>query len=206
MSVFKVKFSIAILLALGGMPSVALAQETAPKAPFFTETCEALFQKEDPAYLRPMTEMPLVFTFMLGFYTAKGQADGLELVEIANRNDIIPTLIEHCRAVPKDSYLTALDKTVPTPLETPLENPTPMLFDAHCGAVFGPPPKTFLRSPLEFSLVQHFIIGYYTAANVRLDPVDLANRRDLMVKLYDRCMENLDQPLRNAIAETVPAS
>ena len=153
-----------------------------------------------------MTEMPMVVTFMLGFYTAKGEDNGLKLLEIANRSDIIPGLIEHCRNTPTDSYLTALGKTVPTPLETPLENPTPMLFDAACSVVFGPPPKTFLRSPLEFSLIQHFAMGYYTAADEELDPTVMAKRRDLMVVLYDQCMEDLDQPLIKAIAETVPES
>jgi len=72
--------------------------------------------------------------------------------------------------------------------------------------VFGPPPKTFLRSPLEFSLIQHFAMGYYTAADEELDPTVMAKRRDLMVVLYDQCMEDLDQPLIKAIAETVPES
>jgi hypothetical protein len=199
-----VPFLLAISMAFLCLPRTDVrAQETTP---FFTESCEALFQQEEPAFRRPMTEMPMVVTFMLGFYTAKGEDNGLKLLEIANRSDIIPGLIEHCRNTPTDSYLTALGKTVPTPLETPLENPTPMLFDAACSVVFGPPPKTFLRSPLEFSLIQHFAMGYYTAADEELDPTVMAKRRDLMVVLYDQCMEDLDQPLIKAIAETVPES
>lgn len=197
-----VPFLLAITMAFLCLPQTdARAQDTKP---FFTESCQALFQQEEPAFLRPMTEMPMVVTFMLGFYTAKGKEDGLQLLEIANRSDIIPGLIEQCRKTPADSYLTALEKTIPTPLETPLENPTPMLFDAACSVVFGPPPKTFLRSPLEFSLIQHFALGYYTATNEDLVPAELAVRRDLMVILYDQCMTDLDQPLIDAIQATVP--
>ena len=49
-------------------------------------------------------------------------------------------------------------------------------------------------------------MGYYTAADEELDPTVMAKRRDLMVVLYDQCMEDLDQPLIKAIAETVPES
>ena len=199
-----VPFLLAITMAFLCLPRTDVrAQDTKP---FFTETCQDLFQQEEPAFIRPLTEMPMVVTFMLGFYTAKGKDNGLQLLEIANRSDIIPGLIEQCRNTPTDSYLTALDKTVPTPLETPLENPTPMLFDAACSVVFGPPPKTFLRSPLEFSLIQHFALGYYTASNGDLVPAELASRRDVMVILYDHCMTDLDQPLIDAIEATIPQS
>lgn len=172
-------------------------------APFFDESCGALFQEASPAFKRGTAEMPAVMMFTLGWYTAAGADTGAWVTQIANRRDVVPSLFRHCVDAPEDTFLQALAATVPEAADIP-PDARRMMFDAPCETLFGPPPKRFLRPASDFELLIHFALGYW-AAKGGTPGADAEARRPQIEALYARCMETPEAPLLDALRATVPA-
>lgn len=185
------------------------ATSTAPDIAFYADRCDALFRDGDQVYSRPAEEMPWVAMFALGYYTA-ASSDGLSVNEIATRKDVIPRLRQRCLNQPEESFLDALAQSVPEPLSDQKSDQGPasgdLMFGGACDGVFGAPPKSFKGNPNEFTMLVHFVLGYYTATGTdwQLDPADLDDRRDLMPMVYDACMRDPGRSLTSALDETVP--
>ncbi|MDW3208163.1 MAG: hypothetical protein R8L07_21730 [Alphaproteobacteria bacterium] len=189
-------------------PAAGTAPDRAvPDRAFYEDRCGALFQPGERVYSRPEEEMPWVAMFALGFYSA-ASPNGLGVNEIATRRDVIPGLRQHCLDDPEASFLEALSNTIPAPLPDRPAVEGGVMFGGSCDAVFGRPPNPFKGNPNEFTMLVHFVLGYYTAKGAawNLSPAELDDRRDLMPMIYDACMRSPQQDLTAALDATVPGA
>lgn len=196
----SVLFAVSTLCLLG---TGSLRAEEYPVAehPFLGAQCGGLFQEEDPIYRRPMDEMGLVATFALGYYAAAGEAP---LDELANRADVISTMLAACFADPSRQFLDALAVSVPAPMDPPPDPGEPITYSGTCEDFFQRGDRPFKGTGPQFTLLSYFAIGFYTGKDPTLDAVAMEDDRALMPALYEFCIDNPRAPLLRALRSTVP--
>jgi len=195
---------LAACILLVAVSKVSLAEEyPVAEHPFLAAQCGGLFQEEAPIYRRPLDEMPLVASVLLGYYAASG---GGPISELANRSDIIPGMLATCMDDPSMLFMDALAASVPDPMEPPMEPEEPVTYAGLCRDFFQRGEQTFVGTGPQFMLLSYFTIGYYAGADTTLDPVFMEDDRALMPALYSYCIDNPRDTLLEALAATTPSS